>query len=61
MLPKYYPTHYGRILQTFIEVRFVVFTAVTMKKALTDALRADFLIFPLDPEDGGDAFLRNVG
>jgi hypothetical protein len=28
---------------------------------LTDALRADFLIFPLYPEDGGDTFLRNVG
>jgi hypothetical protein len=29
--------------------------------SLTDALRADFLIFPLYPEDGGDTFLRNVG
>jgi hypothetical protein len=29
--------------------------------SLTDASRADFLIFPLYPEDGGDTFLRNVG
>jgi hypothetical protein len=29
--------------------------------SLSDALRADFLIFPLYPEVGGDTFLRNIG
>jgi hypothetical protein len=29
--------------------------------SLTDASRADFLISPFYPEDGGDTFLRNVG
>jgi hypothetical protein len=29
--------------------------------SLTDASRADFLIFPPYPEDKGDTFFRNVG
>jgi hypothetical protein len=39
----------------------VVLTDSLLLTSLTDASRADFLIFPFYPEDGGDTFLRNVG
>jgi hypothetical protein len=38
-----------------------IFRVEGRNASLTDALRADFLIFPLYPEDAGDTFLRNVG
>jgi hypothetical protein len=52
---------------SWISIEFGADMSVSMKKAvcpltsLTDASRADFLIFPFYPEDGGDTFLRNVG
>jgi hypothetical protein len=49
------------VLTDVSEERIASIFSSLLLTSLTDALRADFLIFPLYPEDGGDTFLRNVG